>query len=304
MDFDNTSIRILQINLGRSIAASSLLSKNIDNYDLILVQEPHCKKNIPSCLPTSCPVLRGSDDISWAITLIANTDLSLMHHTNFSSKYLITTELMIDKERFIVINVYLPGDYDDNVFIDELQRKVHAFCDTCIIIAGDFNAHSPAWGGDAFDLRGGMLEEFFAVNDLIIINNPLSSPTFISSRGESWIDIAVCSANYHSKIQDWRILDEDSLTEHAYITFNLVNINRSSTSPYLPRNKYACNRANWPAIKNFLDDHLIDQYSEDPAIVRGQIDKNIETIINACELYIPKRIVQYIRKVCLGGPSS
>ncbi|XP_023235635.1 uncharacterized protein LOC111635019 [Centruroides sculpturatus] len=183
-------LSILQCNLERSISATSLLSKQLKYYDLALIQEPYCRKNIPSCLPAFCPILKGTNQLSWAITLVPNTNLSILYHEKYSNENIIVSEIMIQEKRIIILNIYFPGRVDTDSFIDDLQRIVEAFQGIHIIMAGDFNAHSPAWGGDNLDRRGRLLEEFLAYNDLLILNNPFSPPTFHSARGSSWIDVA------------------------------------------------------------------------------------------------------------------
>ncbi|XP_067140346.1 uncharacterized protein [Centruroides vittatus] len=177
------------------------------------------------------------------------------------------------------IDVSIPGHADSADFINRLQRIVDAFRVTHILIAGDMNAHSPAWGGDVFDGRGSLLEEFFTHNDLLIINNPLSPPTFTSHRGESWIDVAVGCNSTYTKISNWRVLTEDSLTEHALITFGFSNSDDAQDPAYVPPLKYALNRANWLEMKDYLETHLISQYSENRNETCQQIDNNINTIL-------------------------
>ncbi|XP_023232094.1 uncharacterized protein LOC111631977 [Centruroides sculpturatus] len=262
---------------------------NINNYDIVLVQEPYCLRNTPACLPTYCPALQGTDLYPWAISLVPNRHISVMHHIAFSNQYMITLEVLLTEIRLIVVNTYFPGDADSEEYISGLQRIVDAFRDSHILIAGDLNAHSPAWGGEVFDRRGGLLEEFFMHNDLLVINNPLSPPTFTSHRGESWIDVTVGCSRTYTKINNWRVLSEDSLTEHALISFDLFNSVDGQTPAYAPPLKYALNRADWLGLKDYLETHLISYYSESPIDARQQIDTNIASITHACDLYIPKK---------------
>lgn len=57
-----------------------------------------------------------------------------------------------------------------------------------IIVAGDFNAKSTAWGSLRSDVRGGLVEEWAEELGLILLNVGGGS-TLVRSRGESVVDL-------------------------------------------------------------------------------------------------------------------
>ncbi|GBL80149.1 hypothetical protein AVEN_29135-1 [Araneus ventricosus] len=63
--------------------------------------------------------------------------------------------------------------------------------DDLIVINGDFNAKSPAWGPTRSDSRGLELLNFVLRHHLDIRNDIDSPPTFESTRGKSWIDLTI-----------------------------------------------------------------------------------------------------------------
>ncbi|XP_023242195.1 uncharacterized protein LOC111640415 [Centruroides sculpturatus] len=157
------------------------------------------------------------------------------------------------------------------------------FTNAYFIVAGNTNAHSPTWGGECLDSRGRLLENFYARNSLLILNNPNSPPTFTSSRGHSWIDVTACSTECFPLISDWKILD-DSVDDHAFISFT-IGVNSPGLSHR--RLKYSLKHANWSALQLFLEDNLVPCDHDDPNVVRVQIDHNIEVINTACSSHIP-----------------
>ena len=61
----------------------------------------------------------------------------------------------------------------------------------------DGNGHSPMWGpvGTSRNRQGSLLEDFFVLERLQILNSPSSPPTFLSDQGHtSWIDITAVSS--------------------------------------------------------------------------------------------------------------
>ncbi|XP_067132772.1 uncharacterized protein [Centruroides vittatus] len=191
--------------------------------------------------------------------------------------------------RIIVCSIYFPKDANTADLMRCLQTTIDQFWDASIIIAGDLNGHSPTWGEERIDKRGDLLEDLCAVNDLLILNNPLSPPTFTSHRGDTWIDVAACSSRLYSKIREWRVLGEDSLTEHSFIEFKLLVDNTDSLHTNVRRSSFWCSHANWKDMQDFLFSHLVEWYSDDPDYARLQISTTIDTITEACNRFIPKK---------------
>lgn len=105
------------------------------------------------------------------------------------------------------------GDID-NIMYEVRRRKREA------IIVGDLNAKSPAWGSPTEDARGVYLTEWAAVLDLVVINRG-DTPTFVRGESKSFIDITLATTRIASKIKNWTVSDEESLSLHRFIYFEL-----------------------------------------------------------------------------------
>ncbi|XP_067132780.1 uncharacterized protein [Centruroides vittatus] len=271
---NNNQFHILQYNTGRSIAATSILTSQINSYDLILCQEPYCVRNNPACLPTTCNTLRGTLDYLWALSITPNDNLSLLHHDNISSPYTSCTEIIINNNKYIFINFYSPKDKSVEDITTLIQNSINTFSNVNFIIAGD-----------ALDHCTRQWEDFFARNGLVVINDPHSPPTFVSTQGHSWIDITACSLNCVTYISDWRVL-EDSLDDHAMISFNInTTTNNNFKQPHL---KFNLKHVDWYNLKKHLDNNLINCEHPNQQTTRECIEKNICTIETACHDFIPK----------------
>lgn len=118
-----------------------------------------------------------------------------------------------------IYNVYI----SPNIPLAEFRDRVEEIMDgvRCrgeeAIIAGDFNAKSPLWGAPAADARGEILAEWGATLDLVVLND--GSPTFVRRNTESHIDVTFVTKNIASKMGDWRVLEEESMSLHKCITF-------------------------------------------------------------------------------------
>ena len=80
-----------------------------------------------------------------------------------------------------------------------------------IILCADCNGHSPLWGPESIPLNavGEIVENILLEENLIVLNNSVSPPTFRGDWGQySWIDITVVSPNLISKVVSWRVMED------------------------------------------------------------------------------------------------
>ena len=117
------------------------------------------------------------------------------------------------ERELIVASSYLPCR--DAVPSDSLKALVEDgnLGGSGLIIGCDSNSHHALWGSRTTDNRGHDLLEFLVNSGLDVVNRG-TEPTFSNSRGETLIDITVCTPNLNDLIQNWRVSYEDSLSDH------------------------------------------------------------------------------------------
>lgn len=100
-------------------------------------------------------------------------------------------------------------------YISQLEDRVTA-AQGRLVIAGDLNAKSALWGACTTDGRGRLLEGLVATHNLLVGNE---GEEWTYSRGGvgSAIDITLYRRGGH--VTDWRLLEEDSLSDHRQIAF-------------------------------------------------------------------------------------
>ncbi|XP_046624763.1 uncharacterized protein LOC124307287 [Neodiprion virginianus] len=108
-----------------------------------------------------------------------------------------------------------PSDFEAQ--LDDLESCVRA-AGGKTLVSGDFNANSPSWGSARLDERGQAVAEFLARLDLTPINVG-GAPTWqrVSTGAASVIDITAASPSAVPEVMDWRVLDDESLSDHHYI---------------------------------------------------------------------------------------
>lgn len=91
-----------------------------------------------------------------------------------------------------------------------------------VVLCGDFNAHSMAWGSKYESCKGNRLVRWTEINNLVLINEG-DSPTCVRPQGTSIIDLTWSTPVLANKIKEWKV-EEDmlSLSDHSYITFRIA----------------------------------------------------------------------------------
>ncbi len=88
------------------------------------------------------------------------------------------------------------------------------------VLCVDANAKSSVWCNTTNDDRGEKLLDLCAQFNLIILNNS-SEPTFETDTRKGWIDLSIVSHRISSKVRNWRVMDEETMSDHRMISFNI-----------------------------------------------------------------------------------
>ncbi|XP_061719325.1 uncharacterized protein LOC133526648 [Cydia pomonella] len=107
-------------------------------------------------------------------------------------------------------------------FLDELGARVAQLHPRPVIVAGDFNAKSTAWGCPLTDARGATLEEWAVAMGLAVINQG-TADTCVRQRGGSIVDITFASVALARRVQSWEVMvGVETLSDHRYIRFDVA----------------------------------------------------------------------------------
>ena len=232
-------VLFIQANLHRSKAATSLFSENFGrkSKDIGFVQEPYTgnRGEVIGINKRSCVVLQFADKSNPPrAVLVFRKGLLHLPITQFIKRDLVAALVDFDvagiSHKIVVASTYHDEDLD--VVSDDLKN----LSDLCrskgyqLVFGGDMNAHNEIWGSDETNFRGEELLSFTISRSLNILNSG-SKPTFDTVKrlrnGElrhykSVIDLTICSRFMSQTVSDWRVEDEDTCSDHKYITFSLA----------------------------------------------------------------------------------
>lgn len=173
--------KFIQVNLNRSWPAYNLFTQMLVEREIAvgLISEP--------------PARRGSNFAGWLTSrsrlaaIVWNPGrthgCSLLHR----GRDFVAARM----NGLILVSCYItPRSSREHYqrFLDDLGDLISAHDSSRIIIAGDFNARSPAWNpGVTHNFKGTLLEEWAAEKDLRLINEG-ETPTCVNPRGFSVVD--------------------------------------------------------------------------------------------------------------------
>lgn len=163
-----------------------------------------------------------------------------------------------------------------------------------VLIAGDLNARSAAWGDWYQDSRGEDLSCLFDSLGLQVLNEG-SKPTFVGRGRGSIVDLTAVSESIVRRVHGWRVRDDiENMSDHQYITFSLRDsVVRASLRMEAPRGWRTDGAINVQHMEVGL---LIAQWIGDPALLSASANVNQraravhEAITTACDFAL-KRIV-------------
>ncbi|XP_011258888.1 uncharacterized protein LOC105252923 [Camponotus floridanus] len=203
-------VRILQCNINHCRIAQDLLAQYVleNKIGVAVISEPY----------------RVGFTLDW----ISNTNNNVAIHWNPNyirssgvKKYEGEYILAVQWQEFCIIACYFPpncnnDDYSD--FLEELDLALEEVDITANIVCGDFNSKSRTWGARSTDIRGERLERWMSSKDFRLVNEG-SSLTCVRPQGSSIVDLTWATATASRNIDNWKILEEETYSDHKYIHF-------------------------------------------------------------------------------------
>ena len=142
------------------------------------------------------------------------------------------------------------------------------------------------WGAEDTNDRGRVLEEIFFELDLVVLNQG-SDYTFDTGNRKSIIDVTIANKFAIEKwnLDDWKVDNGESFSDHKYISFSGGSFEPRKTEM---RN---LNKANWKVFRESLD------MAELPVINK---DSRLEELAERFEILVEGAL----EKACPKGPVS
>lgn len=229
-------VKIVQINLGRRNAAAVGLNNliNLDKYEIALIQEPYTYTRKIGKLDNKGTIYENSrNDEDPRSCIWINSNLSkpaeAIQLLEFSDKDCVAVKINLSeiegKREIIICSAYFPGinEAGRNVISDKLNKLIE-YCNSKhieLIVGCDANAHNIIWGSKNDCARGKVLLEYLTTNNLFLVNEG-DSPTWERNSSQDVIDITFSTQIISRKVKFWKVLDQESDSDHNYISMEII----------------------------------------------------------------------------------
>lgn len=263
------------LNANHAKTANILLNNDISSrgLDIIFIYEPYYSDHGIAFFDRKFKSIFYPQSPRTAI-IIANSAI------NFTvldlRRDLIVLNLDFKGVNYLFINSYIPPSKNISNQLSIIEPWFIKYSNKKIIVLGNFNTKHPIWGGHRTDSRGETLLDFINYHDFNILNEASSPPTFDSTIGQSWIDLAF-SKNFDDNVLNFKVHDDISLSDHRLITFNLVY--RRVKTAYNRMNLKNTNK--WKLvsdISHLLDSKTLDLNIYDSNYVIDTVTKNVNQL--------------------------
>ncbi|VVC46488.1 Endonuclease/exonuclease/phosphatase,Reverse transcriptase domain [Cinara cedri] len=238
-------VRVLQINVDGGRAAQDLMEATAAalRADILIISEPY------RCRPEEEGWFRDSS--GRAAVAIVNPQIALTESGPGAEDGF--RWVQCGGQRYFAC--YWSPNTDFAAFEDfliRLERSVRS-SSVPVVVAGDFNAKSPAWGDSREDAKGRALADWAASLDLAVCNQG-ARPTFTRAHrtgiSSSSIDITFVSRTLNP-VADWKVLDDYTGSLHRYIMFDVAGSAAVRALP--PERKWSWRKLNPQKLQEAID---------------------------------------------------
>jgi len=217
------TIMCMQINVQHSRTATDNLMNLIeqDSSDIIFMQEPYLYNNRMTGLRNSSRNYTSPAGTSRAAILITNNKIDAILIKQLSNSDCVLIELKYNNTKFYAASMYFDITEKIERELDKMEEILDFTKGNGLLIAVDRNSRSTTWHDSQTNKRGEILEEYVISRNLHIMNEESDQTTFQSRRGSSNIDVTIVNNQLLNALQNWKISEEESCSDHNIIKFDL-----------------------------------------------------------------------------------
>ncbi|XP_026471509.1 uncharacterized protein LOC113375778 [Ctenocephalides felis] len=200
-----------------------------------------------------------------------------------------------------IMSVYLFPNEGISVFRQKLTNIENTICgfNGEVLIAGNFNAKSVEWGANFSDTRGNEVADMAARLDLTVLNTGVTSTYRRPGYRESILDITLATPKTASRIQDWKVSEEYTGSDHQSIIYGI-----EETTHHVHRDYERCSwntrKLDIDALRESLTRGWVTLESHpfptNSSETENIVTKTMKIITAACNASMPRRKTQDLRR--------
>jgi len=280
-------VNFLQINLNHCRQAQDLLAQTVaeERVDVVIASDPHGLKHEAGGWLTS----EGGNGAAIGVFGRGVTVSNVIRDEEFVSARLGGTTQ--------VYSCYVSPRYtlvQFQSFLQRLEASIRGLSDGAeVIIAGDFNARSAAWGDWETCSKGTELAAFADSFELMILNEG-SEPTFVGRGAGSIVDVTLASESLSGRVRGWRVKTDENYSDHNSITFQVDKQagEAEGEQPRLPQRSWDTTKG--VNLEDFMVGLLLARWVRPdphvPSPTPDQLADSFERVVSdACNYALPAR---------------
>lgn len=165
----------------------------------------------------------GEGKVKAAIAIFDH-DLTVIQYPKLTTNNIVVVGIRTVAWEIILVSFYFEPDLTIEPYISQMENIVQTCRCRGVIIGGDANSKSTWWGSLKTDDRGNDMAGALGDMGLYILNSG-DTPTFDTIRGgqryHSYIDVTACSVDLLDLIEQWRVDEGLTSSDHNGILFNI-----------------------------------------------------------------------------------
>lgn len=244
-----------------------------------------------------------------AAIVVLDQNIRILADPTLSSENIAHAILSTDKWEIEVMSVYFEEDQALLPYMDHIRRILGKSKTKYIVIGGDINAWSPWWGSVVENDRGAELAAFFNEMNLHILNLG-DIPTFETIRRgkvyKSRVDVTICSEDMIPKIDNWKVDETVSSSDHNALTFTISLAKPTNLSEIKTTRIYNTKKAKWSEFEAVLTRKLKEEKANKQTIeeveTKEELESKIQTYINIVKQTSEETIPKLKRKTSFKIP--
>lgn len=230
----------------------------------------------------------GSEDGRCAIYMVNDMDI-LCHGKGYGFVW-------VETKWFKIYSCYFSPSTTNVEYLDLLARLEQDIGQRSrkLIVAGDFNAHSPSWGSPNSCHRGEILLDITENMQLVPVNQG-SSPTFVRGKTETHIDITFMTPDIIKDIRTWKVLDDYVHSDHRCILFDLLLGDKHNKEGTQIENRWSWKKYDADKLRMFIE-------SSEAPVIHNNAERGSKEITQylkeACDSCMPRGTYRWKKKPC------
>ncbi|KAG6452350.1 hypothetical protein O3G_MSEX007586 [Manduca sexta] len=217
----------------------------------------------------------------------------------FTTTNIVVVRIRTSAWEVVAVSCYFEPDRPVDKYLDHLRGICQKLGSRRLLVGGDTNAKSLWWSREV-DRRGEEVSDWLDEAGLHVLNEG-TMPTFFTVRGDraysSQVDITACSDDLLDKIQNWKVEEDLTSSDHNTITFKIILGKKNQIKIERTTRKYNTKKANWEefrkSFKNFIIAENINAKEIDKITDTEQLEKLIreytKIVINISDKTIPEK---------------